>query len=77
MSLIQNKPVEIYGSGKNMRNWTHVSDTVNGIKIILKKGKNGEIYISSNDCLSNNHIVKLLKAKYFKILKNLGKICSR
>jgi len=75
MSLIQNKPVEIYGSGKNMRNWTHVSDTVNGIKTILKKGKNGEIYnISSNDCLSNNHIVKLLKANYFKYFKKRSRV---
>ena len=70
MNIIKHKPVEIYGKGRNIRNWTHVSDTVDGIIKIMKKGKIGEIYnISSNDCFSNNYIIKVMNKICIKTLK--------
>jgi len=47
----------IYGDGKNVREWIHVSDHVRGIQTVLEKGIPGEIYnIGTNSHLSNNDL---------------------
>jgi len=47
----------IYGSGKNVREWIHVSDHARGIQTVLEQGKRGEIYnIGSGSHLSNNDL---------------------
>jgi len=47
----------IYGDGKNVREWIHVSDHARGIQIALEKGKAGEIYnIGTGSHLSNNDL---------------------
>lgn len=47
----------IYGDGKNVREWIHVSDHVRGIQLVLEKGQPGEIYnIGSGVHLSNNDL---------------------
>lgn len=43
-NLIQNKPIEIYGNGSNVRDWLHVSDHCNAIWSVLNKGKSGSTY---------------------------------
>ena len=63
----KNKKIPVYGSGKNIRDWIHVSDHCEAILKIIKKGKIGESYnISGNNEINNNTIVK-------KILKIMGK----
>jgi dTDP-glucose 4,6-dehydratase len=47
----------IYGDGKNIREWIHVSDHCRGIHTVLEKGKAGEIYnIGTGSHLSNNDL---------------------
>ena len=47
----------IYGDGKNVREWIHVSDHARGIQKVLEKGKPGEIYnIGTGSHLSNNDL---------------------
>jgi dTDP-glucose 4,6-dehydratase len=47
----------IYGVGKNIREWIHVSDHARGIQAVLEKGKQGEIYnIGTDSHLSNNDL---------------------
>jgi dTDP-glucose 4,6-dehydratase len=47
----------IYGDGKNIREWIHVSDHARGIQAVLEKGKPGEIYnIGTDSHLSNNDL---------------------
>jgi dTDP-glucose 4,6-dehydratase len=43
--LSQGKPAPIYGSGKNIRDWIHVSDHVTGIFAAITTGKLGETYL--------------------------------
>ncbi len=55
----------IYGDGKNVREWIHVSDHVRGIQIVLENGIPGEIYnIGTGSHYSNNdlanEIIKLM-----------------
>ena len=51
----------IYGDGKNIREWIHVSDHVRGIQTVLEKGLPGEIYnIGTGSYLSNNDLASAI-----------------
>ena len=43
-NLIQGLNVPLYGDGKNIRDWLHVTDHCRAIQLALTKGKSGEIY---------------------------------
>lgn len=43
-NIIHNKPLPIYGEGKNVRDWLFVEDHVRAIDTIFHKGKIGETY---------------------------------
>lgn len=43
-TALQEKPIPIYGDGKNVRDWLYVSDHCKGIELVLEKGKFGETY---------------------------------
>ncbi len=43
-NLLDNLPVPLYGDGKNIRDWCHVSDNCYAIELVLKSGQAGEIY---------------------------------
>ena len=56
------KPIEIYGDGKQIRQWIHVSDNINAIFKIMSKGKLGETYnIGGKDIINNLNIIKKIK----------------
>lgn len=55
--LKSRQKLTIYGNGKNVREWIHVSDHVRGIQTVLEMGIPGEIYnIGSGSHLSNNDL---------------------
>jgi UDP-glucose 4-epimerase len=55
------EPIEIFGSGAQTRDYTHVSDTVAGYITILEKGKPGEVYnIATGRDWSVNQLVNKL-----------------
>ena len=63
-NLLLNKKVPIYGSGKNIREWIHVSDHVSALFTLLDFGKVGEVYnIGTSERVSNLDIFSTL-AKY-------------
>ena len=75
-NIITNKPLPIYGEGKNSREWIYVEDHCNGLFIIYRKGKIGESYnIGTNNNVSNLNLTKILlkiiKNKDFKIEKKV------
>jgi dTDP-glucose 4,6-dehydratase len=37
-------PLPLYGDGKNVRDWLYVLDNCAAIDLVLRKGKDGEIY---------------------------------
>ncbi|MFH0955540.1 MAG: dTDP-glucose 4,6-dehydratase [Candidatus Micrarchaeota archaeon] len=43
-NLMKKKKVPVYGTGKNIRDWLFVADNCEAIELVLKKGKNGEVY---------------------------------
>ena len=58
-NLITNKPLPIYGKGKNSREWIHVDDHCEALFKIFLKGKLGESYnVGSNQNIKNIDIAK-------------------
>jgi len=44
MNALRGKPLPIYGSGKNVRDWIFVEDNCRAIQFVLEKGEKGQIY---------------------------------
>lgn len=59
--LQKNESVPVYGDGKNIREWMHVSDCARGIALVLEKGEIGDIYnISSGIFKENLEVTRML-----------------
>jgi dTDP-glucose 4,6-dehydratase len=43
-NLLADQPVPVYGTGRNVRDWIHVSDHCRGIDAALRRGRCGEVY---------------------------------
>ena len=68
-NIINQKPIPLYGAGKNIREWIYVKDHCNALIKISNKGIVGENYnIGSGKVLNNIEITKkiifLFKKKY-------------
>jgi len=58
---LNKQPMPLYGNGKNIRDWIHVSDHVTALEIILKKGAPGNAYNIGGECEKTNlEIVKMI-----------------
>ncbi len=53
-NALDDKPLPIYGDGKQERDWLHVEDNCRGILAVLERGRVGEIYnIGGLDVVEN------------------------
>jgi dTDP-glucose 4,6-dehydratase len=43
-NALSDKPLPVYGDGRQQRDWLHVEDNCRGILAVLEKGKIGEVY---------------------------------
>lgn len=43
-NALSEKPIPIYGDGKNIRDWLYVLDHCKGIDLVYHNGRNGEVY---------------------------------
>ena len=72
-NAINNKPLPIYGKGKNSREWIYVDDHCDALIKIFKKGKIGHFYnIGSNFNINNIKVIKILLSIIKKKIK-IGK----
>tara|TARA_Y100000996_G_scaffold370154_1_gene317556 strand:+ start:996 stop:2009 length:1014 start_codon:yes stop_codon:yes gene_type:complete len=71
-NILNNKPLPIYGKGRNSREWIYVKDHCEALIKVFLKGKIGQFYnIGSNKNLNNLEVTKkLIKESKKKI--NLG-----
>jgi dTDP-glucose 4,6-dehydratase len=61
MNLLDDKPLPIYGDGKQERDWLHVEDHCRGILAVLERGRIGEVYnIGGADIVENLTMAKSL-----------------
>lgn len=64
---LKNEKIPVYGNGSNVRDWIHVIDHNIGVDLIVRNGKDGEIYnLGGHSERSNLEVVKT-------ILKQMGK----
>lgn len=60
-NALQEKPLPVYGDGKNVRDWLFVQDHCEGIVEVLKEGNNGQCYnIGGNNEKQNIEVVTLV-----------------
>ncbi len=72
-NIMNNRPLPIYGKGKNSREWIYVKDHCEALIKVFQKGKLGEFYnIGSNKNLNNLQVSNELLKNSKKIIK-LGK----
>jgi dTDP-glucose 4,6-dehydratase len=63
VNLLDGRAVPVYGDGKNIRDWLHVSDHCAAIEAILQRGKPGEVYNVGGRAESTNiDLVRILCA---------------
>ncbi len=64
---LNDEPIPVYGKGENVRDWIHVHDHNVGVDMIVRNGRDGEIYnLGGHSERTNLEVVKT-------ILKQLGK----
>lgn len=60
-NILHNKPLPVYGDGKQVRDWLYVEDHARGIELVLEKGVVGENYnIGGHNEWQNIDIVNLV-----------------
>lgn len=67
INALHDKALPVYGDGANVRDWLYVEDHCSAIDLIIRNGREGEIYnVGGHNEKSNLDVVKI-------ILKALGK----
>ena len=67
VNALDEKPLPVYGTGENVRDWLYVEDHCKAIDLIIHKGREGEVYnVGGHNERTNLDIVRL-------ICKALGK----
>ncbi|MBQ8786402.1 MAG: dTDP-glucose 4,6-dehydratase [Oscillospiraceae bacterium] len=61
VNALNDKPLPVYGTGENIRDWLYVEDHCKAIDLIIHKGKVGEVYnIGGHNEMKNIDIVKII-----------------
>lgn len=64
-NLIDNKRVPLYGNGKNIRDWVHVSDHCAGLYLAFRRGKSAQVYNIGGGCeLSNMELTRIILKEF-------------
>lgn len=60
-NALNNKPLPVYGTGRNVRDWLYVEDHCKAIDIILRRGRLGDVYnVGGHNEICNIDIVRLI-----------------
>jgi len=70
LNILENKPIPVYGNGKNIRDWLYVNDHVAAIWNILTAGNPGETYNIGGESEYEN--IELLHILINTIAKKTG-----
>ena len=64
-NAMEGKNLPVYSDGLQVRDWLHVDDHCRGIRAVLEKGREGEIYnIGGNRSLANLDVVRKILASF-------------
>ena len=66
-NALNDKPLPVYGEGLNVRDWLYVEDHCKAIDLIIRNGREGEVYnIGGHNEMRNIDIVRLICQKLGK-----------
>lgn len=66
-NALNDRPLPVYGTGRNVRDWLYVEDHCKAIDVILHQGRVGEVYnIGGHNEMRNIDIVRLICEKLGK-----------
>ena len=75
-NILQGKPLPVYGDGRNVRDWLHVSDHCRAIDLILQRGRIGDLYNIGARCERQNiDLVRTLCALVDRRLGEEAALC--
>ena len=61
LNALEDKPLPVYGDGKNVRDWLYVEDHCRAIELILENGRVGEVYnVGGHHEKQNIEVVKTI-----------------
>jgi dTDP-glucose 4,6-dehydratase len=43
-NALDDRPLPLYGDGRNVRDWLHVSDHCRALDVVIERGESGEVY---------------------------------
>ena len=59
-NILAGKPLPVYGKGENVRDWLYVEDHCKAIDMVVREGREGEVYnVGGHNEMRNIDIVKL------------------
>lgn len=59
-NILAGKPLPVYGKGDNVRDWLYVEDHCKAIDMVVREGREGEVYnVGGHNEMKNIDIVKL------------------
>ena len=59
-NILAGKPLPVYGKGDNIRDWLYVEDHCKAIDLVVRRGREGEVYnVGGHNEMKNIDIVKL------------------
>lgn len=68
-NILEGKRLPVYGDGSNVRDWLYVEDHCKAIDLVIRKGKNGEIYnVGGHNERQNIEIVKQTIATIHRLM---------
>ncbi len=59
-NILSGKPLPVYGKGDNVRDWLYVEDHCKAIDLVVRKGREGQVYnVGGHNEMTNIDIVRL------------------
>ena len=59
-NILEGKKLPVYGKGENVRDWLYVEDHCKAIDLVVREGREGEVYnVGGHNEMTNINIVKL------------------
>lgn len=75
---LNNEPLPVYGNGENVRDWLYVLDHCNAIDLIIRKGRDGEVYnVGGHNEKTNLEVVKTILRELNKPLDLINYVKDR
>ncbi len=78
VNALNDKPIPVYGTGENVRDWLYVDDHCMAIDLILHQGRVGEVYnIGGHNEMSNIDVVKTICNRLGKSHSSIAYVTDR